>query len=209
MLKQRSIFFVLALTLSCERTPETLTPHDYMQWIASRAETFQRVKEVNGLEISVQYLPADFLAYREFLRSDSVSYDSIRKSYACGTTFQISVQAERENHVYGNLLQYKLIDQQEIRDRVKYLSFRIEEFIYVEHQGKQYLPALSHFEGFDGVTNKLSFQVVFLIPEFNCGKPVGNFDVVTVTFDDPYWESGKNNFQLARGVFEDLPTIRM
>ncbi|MBT1705602.1 hypothetical protein [Chryseosolibacter indicus] len=193
------LFIVAILILSCNnKRPASLGAESYLRWISSTESNFVKVKTINNFNIQVKYLPSQYLAYREFMNSDSLSYDSLLKSYACGLSFQILLHADKNDKHYYNLQYYGLTSEEELAARIRYLSFGIENFISIKHNENLYLPILSNFEGFDFIGNRLSFQVVFVIPEYNCGRGSTLNDLI-LSFEDPYWSTGKSNFEF-KGV---------
>lgn len=193
---------------ACNRVPESLPPDEFVKWVSSLDRDFIKSKQVRNLKMTARFLPGEYLAYREFMSADSASYDSIVKSYQCGMSFQLLLQAEKSDKVYGNLQYYDVANQEQLTARVRELSFGIENYISLEHNGQVILPVLSHFEGFDPIGNKLSFQVVFMIPEFACGKGSEKFKDVTLVYDDPFFDIGKNNFEFTSTSLTEIPALQ-
>jgi hypothetical protein len=206
----RAIFPILLVlfVLSCSRTPESLTGDEYAKWISAEENGLVKVKSVKNINITARYLPAPYLAYREYMLSDSIAYDSILKAYQCGLSFQVTVQADKSDRMYNNLLQAGVYTEQDFKERIRYLSFSIGDFISLKHNDINYLPVLSNYEGFDAMGNRMSFQVVFIIPEYNCAKGEKDFRDVVLTFDDPYWSTGKNNFEFSKSGILGVPGLK-
>jgi hypothetical protein len=169
------------LTLACSSTPETLSADRYAKWVSSEDREFNKSKEVKNIELKARYLPAEYLAYREYMGSDSIPFDSLLKSYQCGLTFQLTLQADKADKVYGNLQYYGVRGQEDLTERIRFLSFGAENFIHAQHNGETYTPVLTHFEGFDPISNRVSFQVVFIIPEYNCGNAKDSFQNLIIS----------------------------
>jgi hypothetical protein len=203
------ILSLIACTTGCNTTPESLNGADYVGWISSEKKGFVKTKKVNTVTITSRYMPAAFLAYREFMNGDYPDklYDSIYNSYKCSVTFQFTMHADRKDKSYGNLKYYNIASQEELAGRVRFLNFSAAEFFLVEWNGAKYYPVLSVFEGFDELENKLSFSLVFQIPGFNCSAPPDNFDNVNFVFDDPLWGLGTNNFLFQNAVFQNKPKL--
>lgn len=202
------IFAVVAFLPSCNSTPDSLNPEQYLSWVSSNKRAFNKTNRIKNVDIKMRYLPADYLAYKEFITSDSGNYDSLRKSYQCGITFQLSIQADKTDRTYSNLMYYNVSSPEEMMVRTRYLNFSINDFISAEHNKIKYEPVLSHFEGYDALGNRLNFQVVFIIPEYNCGLPGQDFNNVIVTLDDPFWDLGTNKFEFENKVLLSLPKMK-
>lgn len=200
---------MVVILAGCDRTPKELSPEKYVSWIASEERGFIKSKTINNLQLTARYLPPDYLAFREYSSvSDTVSYDSVLSSYKCGTAFQITLQADKSDRAYGNIMAYNVASQEEFMARTRFLSFGIEEFIYLKHKDQTLRPVLSQFEGYDELGNKLNFQVVFILPEYGCGNVKPELDDMQLTFEDPLWDTGTNYFLFRRSVFADIPRLK-
>lgn len=203
-----SCVFIAFLLLGCSR-PSSLAPAKFSQWIAGEESGLVQSKTVNHVTLRARFLPADYLAYREFLAVEDANFDSLRANYQCGLTFQFSLQADKADKMYGNLMQYDLRSEQDFLDRSRVLSFDIQYFISLQHNGEKYLPVLAQYEGYNAINNSLSFQVVFQLDEFACGKGSDDFGDVTLTFDDPFWNLGKNNFLFEKNNIVAIPKLEI
>ncbi|WP_160143456.1 hypothetical protein [Chryseolinea soli] len=188
--------------------PESLEPAKYLPWIAAEDNGLVRTKAVNHVTMRARFLPADYLAYREFMNSDNVSFDTVRKSYACGLSFQVSLQADKSDKVYGNLIQYGLQGDRDFLNRSTVLSFDIQNFISLKYKSKTILPVLSQYEGYNAIANSLSFQVVFQLQDYGCGDVTKDFDDVTLVFEDPYWNLGVNQFLFQKNSLTSIPKLK-
>jgi hypothetical protein len=208
-LLQLAALVVLAGAIGCDQTPDSLNAGDYVNWISSEKKGFVKKKKVNTVTMVSRFMPPAFLAYRDFMNDDYPVevYDSIFNSYKCSVTFQFTLQADRNDKRYGNLKYYNIASEEELAGRVRFLNFSAPEFFLVEWNGAKYYPVLSVFEGFDEIENKLSFSLVFQIPDFKCGEPGENFDNVNFVFEDPLWELGVNNFLFQKSVFQNKPKL--
>jgi hypothetical protein len=122
-------------------------------------------------------------------------------------TFQITLSADKADPTYGNLMYYNVPSQEELSARIRYLSFSIHEFISLKLGEKTFEPVLSNFEGFDQLGNKVSFQIAFIVPTYNCGNVNQDFNDITITLDDPFWDLGTNNFQFEKETFTEIPKL--
>jgi len=189
---------------ACTFTPDKLSIDEYRQWISDEDHGLFKSRQINGVSINARFLPAELQAYREYNANVS-KYDSILKLYICGLTFQIELQADKNDKSYGSLLYYNVMNEQELSQRVQYLNFNTAEFISLKYNEHMYNPVLANFEGYDALANRMRFVIVFDIPEYICGKFQSNSkDELQLTYSDPVWNLGVNHF-----VFEkkDILTI--
>ncbi len=184
--------------------------NDYQKWVANESNQLKKVKRVNGLNLSAQYLPADYLAFQELKRDnatiDSVNYKSARRNYQCGLTFRVMLEPQQKG---VNLLHHKVSNTAEYGARVNALSFDIDRFIGMTIGDRTYTPVLSNYEGYNELNNRLIFTTVFQPEEFACGVFQADTDKITLTFDDPFWSTGVNNFTYGTSILTDVPQIKM
>jgi len=203
---------VLILT-SCGR-PKSLPAADYEKWVVGEESGLLQRKQINNVEVIARYMPAELLAYREFKAFPETSFDSLKASYHCGLSFQVILRADKQNETYSNLMYFNLAGEQDLSARTHYLNFSVPEFIELKSDGNTYKPVLANFEGYSSLGNQLSFQVVFVFPEYECGvfKPVtsGNDgDELVLTFSDPIWNLGVNHFTFEKKSLQELPKLEL
>lgn len=202
------IFLFALLNSACGGRPDSLRPEEYNRWIHSAPSGLVQEKEVNHVKMQAQFLPAAYLAYKEYAsQGGSSSYDSILNEYRCGLTFQFSIQAERDDQVYGNLLYYDVSSKEEVTERINYFNFRINEFIYLQQNGRSIEPVLTSFDGFDQIGNKAVFQVSFLLEEYKCGALPDVLSDLTLVFDDPAFDLGTNRFLFKGPALQEIPQL--
>jgi hypothetical protein len=197
---------LLFLVSGCSR-PDSLPAAEYEKWILSSESGFYKSKEVNDVDIAARFVPAQYLAYREFRNREDASYDTLLKSYECGLAFQIVLQADRQHPNYGNLMFYGLDEAQDISDRTRYLNFNVAEFVSLTFAKETFHPVLANFEGYNNIANQISFQIVFDIPQYECGSFRSDVEDITLTFSDPVWGLGVNNFLFEKKDMESVPKL--
>ena len=201
-------FFMVALFCGCQSSDKELSPEKYTKWIFSKDHGLIKEKSVSNVKISVRFLPSQYLAYREYINTEkSKPFDSIWVAYKCGLTFQVTLEAEKNDARYGNLMYYNISSQPELTARTQYLSFKIQEFIFLSRDETTIEPVLSNFEGFDQLGNKLSFQVSFILPDYQCGQKNNNFKDFALVFDDPFLDLGTNQFAFDSRSILDIPKL--
>jgi hypothetical protein len=210
-MKTRNILLKLALLCiagSCAKKPESLKANDYAKWISVAEHGFVKEKKVGAILMTVRFLPADYLAYREFVESsnDSVSFDSLYNSYRCGMTFHFFLSAPKDDVTYANLKYFGEFSEQAMMDRNRALSFSSGVFFTIKHKGIDYKPVINIFEA-DDLDNKLRFTLAFQIPEFDCSSPGPQFEDIDFLFEGGTWEVGVNHFLFSRSVFTDKPKM--
>jgi hypothetical protein len=203
------VLFAALCVSACNSKPKSLSPEKYAQWIAKEENGLVKEKKIKTVDIKARFLPSQYLAYNDWLSSDSISYDSVLNSYKCGLSFQIQLEADKADKTYGNLMFYNVPSQEAFMARSRYLSFNIQEFIWLESGETKFEPVLSHFEGYEQLGNKMNFRVVFIVSAYNCGVEPKDFTNVKLTFDDPFWDLGTVNFEFEGKNLVGLPRLEM
>lgn len=199
---------IFAIT-ACE-PPRELPPTSFFKWVSNKSNGLIKTREIKNVQLEAKYLPADFLAYKEFSSEhNTLDFDSVRSAYKCALSFHVKISADAQHPEYGNLMQYKISSREEMMARLQYLSFRIPEFLHLHQGSKKYEPVLSHFEGFDQVGNSIRFQVSYVVDEFACGTIQPEFTDLTLTWDDPFWDLGTNNFLFPKNMFQEIPKLKL
>lgn len=203
------IFFCCIAPVHQSCKPKTLSPERYLAWVGQNEELIKS-RKVNGITFQVKYLPADYLAYKEVMMGNGNlgEFDSLKAVYNCGLYFQIVIEADKNDPVYGNLMSYQLSSSQELTERIRYLSFKSDEFIKLRCNGVLYTPVLTHFEGFSQLSNKILFQVSFILQNYSCDLKTELFDGVSVVIDDPYWMTGISQFYFDSVSLLETPRLR-
>src|SRR5687768_5747592 len=103
---------------SCQN-PKELSPEKYVQWISSEDHGCIKSKNVKNVSIQVRYMPAEYLAYKEFSApGNTISFDSVFSSYRCGLAFQVTLSADEADAVYSSLMYYGVASQEDIQARI-------------------------------------------------------------------------------------------
>ncbi|GEM_PF-4068322 len=205
------LVFVSALLFSaCGSDKGMLSWADYQEWIHDESNQLKKVKQVNKINISALYLPADYLGFRDLLSSkaviDSAGYQQAKSNYQCGLTFRILIEPE-ENGI--NLLYHKVGSEGAYKARMNALSFSGDQYISMSVGSSIYPPVLVNYEGYNELLNRVIFTAVFQPKEYSCGAFQEDLAEVTLTFEDPFWSTGVNNFTYGTSILTNVPQINM
>ena len=199
---------LLLLFTGCSSQSDTMAWLQYQQWLFGEDNTLKKVKQVNNINLTTQFLPANYLAYKEMLADevymDSTHYKSAMSHYQCGLTFRILVEPEKGG---VNLLYHRVSSEVGFKQRVNALSFETDKYISMKVGEQEYPPVLAQYEGYNEMLNRLVFTTVFQPQEFNCGTFSPDTEKITITFDDPFWSTGVNNFTYGTASLTDVPKI--
>lgn len=194
--------------VSCGQSEGQLSWQRYQEWIFDESNDLKKTRNVNDINLSVQYVPAGFLAYREMLSEgvmiDCIRYQQFENNYKCGLTFRVLLEPEAQG---VNLLYHRVSDEISYKQRVNDLSFGNSEYLTMKVGDNEYAPVLSNYEGYNEMLNRLVFTAVFQPDEFECGTFKPGINEFTFTFDDPFWGMGVNNFKYGTSTLAEVPQI--
>lgn len=198
--KLASIMFVLFL-ISCQKE---VGFKEYYKVLNDSENGMIQSKSINGLILTVKYLPANFLAFDE-IRKDKYfkgDKDSLLKQYQNGHNILLSIAPDPKVRGNQEALYLGLKSFQEFDDRVHALNFELEQFTKVLEDVKyESKPILSVLGNTFGLQNNRSVVMTF---------PVENqsFKEVVFEFDDPFFQTGKSKFKFLKEDIKELPIIK-
>ncbi|UII30385.1 hypothetical protein LVD17_19015 [Fulvivirga ulvae] len=214
-MKGSSILFICFLVFLCtscwKSSDKPMDWGDYQTWLEDNEKSLKKEKEVNGLEITLAYLPSELLTYQH-LQTDGAAfsqqdYDSIYSKYRCGLTFDLVLQAPKNDPNYSNLIYYNISSQEEYTSRVYYLNFQASDILTLEVNDQLYIPVLTQFTGYQELGNELRIRMVFSPDVYHCGDWKIDWRELQVVFKDPFWDVGTNRFSFDKHIISDKPKL--
>jgi hypothetical protein len=200
---------IFCLIVACKTSNDRLEIGQFETWLSDTDNGLYKTKTTSNVDVTARFLPANYLAYKEYRSSVNANYDSIVRAYQCGLTFEIELQADKTDKMYGNLLYYGVPDADALTQRTRYLNFNVSEFVTLTYGDQVYEPVLSNFEGYNSIGNKINFIVVFELPEYNCGSfKDDSQNELRLTFKDPYWDLGVNHFTFEKKYILTVPNLK-
>ncbi|MES2730610.1 MAG: hypothetical protein V4714_02640 [Bacteroidota bacterium] len=197
---------MLATMLACK--PEIRTEAELYQWINDPENGFVQTRKVNDLSITVKYLPAAFLAYKEgrnMPRATQKERDSLLNYYSHSRTFLMTIKPEVASGASGDVIYQGIGNYQEYQQRVMQLNFHLGEYLSL-HAGKQlFVPSLSTMENTYGVTELRNFYLVFSDTDAHTSLLTEN--ELDFTFQDEIFNTGISHFVFQKKKIEALPKM--
>lgn len=194
-------FFVLLLLLSgCSQGIKT--EQDFYKWLNDEHHGLSKVRKAGGIAVSLKYLPAEFIAWKEAQGKglSKAQSDSLNKLNQGSLTFLLTIAPENKERG-GDVMYYGVSNEQEYKQKSYELNFRMGEFITIKSQNKDYHPLFVTLENTYSVTNSRTFYVVF------SQKEIPSEDSVQVVFNDEFFGTGINHFNFKRSDFNNVPAL--
>jgi hypothetical protein len=131
---------------------------EFSGWIGDPENGCISSHNVNGLTVTIQHLPYQYLVARELGKASAKGRkDSLLKLYKYNLGFLITIKTTAEsNPLYKNLThpgQYS--------ERLNALNFKMNEMLSLHVGENVYKPALTSLENTYGLSNEVKINVVF------------------------------------------------
>lgn len=190
--------FQLLILVSCS---SELPMEEYLNELEKEENQLKKSKSINGIELSVKYLPAELLTYQEFARDKYLQDDpdSVFQQFKNGYSFLLSFAPDKKLKIENDALLIGLKSFEEFDDRVRALNFEVQNFTSLEVDGKIEKPILSMLGGSYGLKSKKTVMLTFLSKE--------NFSELVFVLDDPFFHTGKTKFKFLKSDIESFPQL--
>ncbi len=196
----------LFLLFSCGKK-EIKEPLEYTKWLADPENNLVQTRYINGIKISVKYLPPEYLAYIECKDKENVNKlvkDSLVRYYEESKTFVLNIGPdERKGQPSGDIMMSNISHYQDYKGRNFTMNFEMQDYISLEIPGASYAPVLCNLENVYGLDKSRNIFVVFADKEkkgkLNVSKEL---DFV---FDDEIFGTGRSHFVFNKKDLNDIP----
>lgn len=181
---------------------------DYFSYMNKEENGLVMKKQVNGFEIKLTYLSAEYLAYRELSAEYTLNADSLKKFYSKSLTFMMTITPLEEKRKGEDALLYGIRNYAEYKERLYNLNFEIENNISLETGNLHFKPVLTSFENSYGLTSGRSLLFVFA-PDENNQEEFYNSENIDFIYDDALFDTGINHFSFNRKDLMKAPSLML
>jgi hypothetical protein len=210
MMKQFLLYIVvLMLLLGCQSKENkpgytkdadkiVLAPPDLKSWLKVEENGYTKEKQINEYEYILTFIPNDLIINENEKNINSGNIDSIRKNYEMFCfNFQIKL-----NGATDELLKYNLSSSYE--DRIRYVSFKMENDIKLIDNNDSIKVGLFHFERYFNTSSTCNFNISFPSEKIIKSKS----ELVQFCFYDKLFNNGVINFTFNKNIFTQQPKIK-
>jgi hypothetical protein len=199
------IVCILALCLtSCQGDIRDMK--SLYHWINDPEHGMIKSKNVNGLTITVKYLPAEFLALKEAKSIQPTGmkvYDSLLGAYKKSHTFLLSFGYEdnkTDDPMYNGLKDFS-----EFKQRAATLNFDMNELISIRTEHDEFRPVLASMENTYGLKSQRDIYLVFT--DESPANALQKDEALDFVFRDEIFQTGINHFVFQQDDLTGLPAI--
>ncbi len=198
----RNIFIGLLLTAcglpACGPGPKTETA--FYAWLHDPGNGLVQTRQIGDLQLSVKYLPAELLAYREGKGATPQRVDSLRNRYRQSHAFLLTLKPVGSVAGGSDVMYRGVGNYQAYKQRVMDLNFNLDRYVRLRDGEKEVKPLLHTLENTYGATEGRSLYLVFE------NAAAGGTDLDFV-FSDEILGTGISHFRFRKSDLENVPSI--
>jgi hypothetical protein len=213
MISMKCICFLLVgavlVSEGCSSPVHVDSLSSYLKWLNDEANGLVKIKYVNGMEMKVKYLPAEYLANNEFRHSGEYSQalkDSILNTYKNSVCFMLTLAPDEREKKGENVMTRSVKNYKEYAERVNDMNFKIEEFVKLKVGTKEYRPVLSSLENVYELNTGRNIMLVF-VPDGLDKSTLLKADKFDFEYADELFELGTNHFVFAGIDIQKIPAF--
>ncbi len=199
------LFFILLILSGCK--PVLNSEKEWMSFLANPKNGYVKKKVSSGIELTVKYLPATYLTYKELSKSNynKTQIDSIYKLYKNQRTFLLAIKPDVSKSE-GDVMYKDVGSYPDYKKRVLELNFEIGDHIRIKAGDKTYLPVLFNMENTYSLTDHRNFYLVFSSDDKKKEELI-NAEKLDFIFEDDVFGTGINHFSFEKNKIDSNPSL--
>jgi hypothetical protein len=166
-------------------------------------------RKINGLKISVKYLPAEYLEYKEMQGDKEViknQLDSLKKEYENSITFLMSIGPDEDKGNKNDIMFDKIANYKEYAERLLSLNFEIDKNITLKTGNLELKPVLSALENTYGLSKSRNIVFAFAVTKAD-KEEIEKSNELDFSYSDDLFQLGLMHFNFSKNKLENLPLI--
>ncbi|MEL7534223.1 MAG: hypothetical protein AAFN10_23160 [Bacteroidota bacterium] len=180
--------------------PTMLAPKEFKQWIENPANGFNNQREIGEYALGAQLMPIPYQAIQLHKASLNAHHLNEMEQELEESLDIHFTMASQEGEL--SFLKYNLGSLEEYQQRLAYLSFEMEDYLYLLHGNDTLRPNLYHFERTFDLSPEAHFLLSFPRPE-NMGE-----DAILI-LDDHFFGMGPVRFRFDLSRLSHLPALNL
>ena len=198
------IFILMSISfLCCQGDSIEMNREEYQTFFKNSKQKLQKTQKIDDKSYSIQFLPNDYVAIMQVEESDSAKnlvenkINEMKGMYF----FTLRIDNVKDN---TPVLKSGINDMSVYKDRIDFVSFKMQKDLTLIANNKNYPCVLYSFERTFDMTRYIDFSIAFDI-----GKdPIPN--EITVKLNANYWDAGILNFHFTqKDLLGSLPKLKL
>lgn len=188
------------ITSIADQTGQEMTVKEFLIWCADKNNQLNKFKEISGIRYNLSFLSKEAMAFLE-LRTQTYDFNQFNETcnhYSDMLYFNFKIEAIEGN---GELLKYRLNSPSQYEERVKYMSFDMQQDIYLVQGTDTLSPGLFQFERIFDVAPYATVMFAFDTKKFNKQKEF------TIVYNDKLFENSFVKYNYKNKQLINLPSI--
>jgi len=197
------------ILLSCSTAVKN--DQDMRIWLSQAAHGYTKTRNVNGLKVTVRYLPPEGRALQELEQGpehNQAAYQKLLEEYRYASAFVMTIGPDHEKGAQGDIMYRGLQNYQQYAERALQMNFDLETQVeLVTDNGRKYKPVLSTMENTYGLKEERS--VYFVFSPVQAKEELSNANNLDFVYEDNLFELGTLHFEFNKSELQDIPTIEI
>lgn len=183
-----------------ENAKKSYPVSEFVKWCSDSNNGLMQKKEVSEIEYKLSYLPSQSMAFIE-LRNEQYDMDKFNQvtSYYSEMLYFNFKMILKDNT--GEFLKYRLQSPQQYDERVKYISFDMQNDFYIVQKGDTLRPGLYQYERVYEVAPLATIMMAF------DKKKLDLAEEFTFVYNDKLFNKGFVKYLFTRKQLIDIPNI--
>lgn len=211
MFKSNPFVFALLLFISACSQKKPVSYEEYMGWMGIPENGMVKSHSVNGLEIKVKFLPAEYLAYQE-LKNEKIilpaKRDSLLAFYSRSLTFLMVIGPDEAKKTEGDVMMKGVKSYEEFAQKAMTMNFDMSQYVTLKTKEGEFKPVLSNMENVYGLSKSRNILFVFAPIELKDTAFLhsNEYDFV---YEDQLFQIGINHFVFKKGDIDNRPLLAL
>ena len=184
----------------CACQPSQLGSKEYLAWVENPDNGFHNRREMGEYVLGAQLMPTPYQAVQLHKASlDKQSLEEMKTELAESLDIRLTL-APLDQHV--SFLKYQLESTTEYQARVNYLSFEMDDYVYLIQEGDTIRPNIYHFERAFDLRPEAHVFLSFPRPKNLDGD-------VLLVLEDQYFGMGPVRFRFDLHLLSHQPSLSL
>ena len=202
------MFFGISFLLTSCKTSHVNSVEEYNKWMNDPENGLVKTKKIKGLTVSVKYLPAAYLIYKELGETDysEKDRDSLKKAYERSLTFLMTIAPDKEKGNKNDIMLEGIVNYKDYSERLLTLNFELDKNVTLKSDNLELKPVLSALENTYGLSKSRSITFVFA-PDIKEMEMLKNAKTLDFVYIDELFQLGILHFNFNNEKLKELPVV--
>jgi len=200
--------FPFMLLVICGCSHSIKNGSEYLKWLNNPSNGIVKVRHVEGFDVRVKFLPAEYLLYQEISRSDAhysaTQKDSLLNMFKHSLTFIMTIGPDTNDNNHSDVMYYGVKTYKDYVNKDIIMNFDFKQYITLSAGGRKYAPVLSAME--NSYELGLSRNIIFaFVPNNKTDYALFESSQLDFTYDDELFDIGINHFVFQQRDLQNIP----